>query len=181
METERLILRHWQESDVEALYELAKDEHVGPDCGWNPHKDIAESEFVLKNILMKEGTFAIVLKDTGNVIGNISIFKSEYADNDNQAEIGFWLGYPYWNKGYMSEACRYLLNYCFNEFKLKKIWCVHFEYNHKSARVQKKCGFRYHHTDYHHYIKLIDKTFVAIVNCMTSEEWKHELSDLHNI
>ena len=50
LETKRLILRPWEEKDVKALYELAKDEHVGPMCGWKPHQDEKESEYVLKNI-----------------------------------------------------------------------------------------------------------------------------------
>lgn len=172
METKRLVLRPWQENDVAILYELAKDERVGNDCGWKAHQNLSESEFVLKNILMKEGTFAIVLKESGNIIGNISIFNGEYCENEFQKEIGFWLGYPYWGNGYMPEACHYLINYCFNELKLEKIWCCHYEYNHKSARVQEKCGFKYHHTDPNHYLAQLEKTVVSTVNCMTKEEWE---------
>ena len=52
IETERLCLRYWEESDAEVLYEMAKDPDVGPACGWQPHKDIEETKEVLKNILM---------------------------------------------------------------------------------------------------------------------------------
>lgn len=167
METDRLLLRPWQESDLEALYELAKDPRVGPDCGWNPHKDLSESKFVLQNILMKDETYAIVLKESKKVIGNISLFTGE----NNELEIGFWLGYPYWGNGYMPEACKALIHYCFTILKLERIWCGHNESNKKSASVQKKCGFKYHHTNPNHYLEQLDQIVVGIVNCLTKEEW----------
>ena len=52
LETNRLILRHWVESDAESLYEYAKDPEVGPIAGWSPHKDINESLSVIKNVLL---------------------------------------------------------------------------------------------------------------------------------
>lgn len=171
METKRLILRPWELTDLETLYDLCIDPHVGPDCGWKPHKDIKESQFVLENILMVKNTFAIVLKETNQVIGNISIFKSEYNENENQAEIGYWLGYPYWGNGYMPEACEKVIQFCFNELHLEKIWCGHFETNHNSSRVQEKCGFKYHHTDTQHYLAQLDKTVVGIVNVLERKEW----------
>lgn len=172
METERLMLRPWQSSDLEVLYHLASDPHVGPDCGWNPHKDLEESKFVLEKILMVKNTYAIVLKETDEVIGNISFFKSKYNENDHQAEIGFWLGYPYWGNGYMPEACKCLMDYCFKELKLEKIWCVHHQENHNSARVQEKCGFKYHHTDEAYYIAQLDQSVISTVNIITKKEWE---------
>ena len=164
METDRLLLRPWSIEDYEQLYKLAKDKEVGPDCGWNPHKDETESKLVLKNVLMVPYTYAIVLKDTNEVIGNISLYDSEFCENENQKEIGFWLGKNYWGKGYISEACQYIMNYCFLELKLEKLWCGHFDYNHKSASVQKKCGFIYHSTHMNYYLPILDKYVTRILN-----------------
>ncbi len=170
METERLTLRPWRESDYIQLYELAKDSQVGPDCGWHPHKDIKESKTILKNILMSEGTYAIVLKETNTVIGNISLYDSEYCENKNQKEIGFWLGRDFWGKGYMSEACRFIINYTFHTLKLEKLWCGHFDYNQKSASVQKKCGFIYHSTHTNYYLPILDKYVTRILNHIDNDK-----------
>ena len=50
METERLILRKWAETDAESLYEYAKDPDVGPIAGWPPHTSVEESREVIKNV-----------------------------------------------------------------------------------------------------------------------------------
>lgn len=174
LETERLILRTWEKTDVDVLYELAQDEHVGPPCGWSPHKDIRESEEILENILMNDYTYAIVLKETGQVIGDISLMpnsESKYCENDMQAEIGFWLGFPYWGRGYMPEACTSLIRYGFEERKLEKIVCSHNIENQNSRRVQEKCGFKYLYTDTY-YSKRLEKEISMIVNGMTRNENK---------
>ena len=149
-ETERLFLRPWKKEDDNRVYELAKDPHVGPPCGWTPHKNLKESKAVLRDILINDYTFALVLKDTQEVVGNISIMpysESRFAQNDKQAEVGFWLGYPYWGKGYMAEACTRIITYGMEELKLEKIWCAHEVKNHNSMRVQQKCGFIFDHDE----------------------------------
>lgn len=169
-ETDRLILRLWEKEDAERLYELAKDSHVGPPCGWTPHKDIKESKAVLRDILINEYTFAIVLKATEEVIGNISIMpysESRFAQNSNQAEIGFWLGYSYWGMGYMAEACDRIIAYGFNELHLERIWCAHDVENHNSMRVQQKCGFVFHHEEV---FSAKEETHLLKVNCVNNNE-----------
>lgn len=149
-ETERLILRPWHEADAEELYELSRDPRVGPACGWNPHKSLDESRTVLKSILMNDYTYAIVSKDTGKLMGNISLMPPEdscLAKTPQQAEIGFWLGHDYWGRGYMPEACRRLIEYGFNEKKLEEILCCHSKSNHNSARAQSKAGFSFLYAD----------------------------------
>lgn len=150
LETDRLMLRNWVASDAASLYAIASDEHVGPACGWQPHKDIEESQFILKNFLTNDYTFAIILKEDNNIIGNIGFMTmpgSKYCKNELQHEIGFWLGYPYWGNGYMPEACKCLMQYGFDQLKLEKIICTHVIENDNSASVQKKCSFKYAYTD----------------------------------
>ncbi len=172
--TPRLILRPWEVGDTEALYNLAKDPEVGPDCGWPPHKSLEVSQYVLKNVLMNTYTWAIVLKATGEVIGDISLMPfgtSSCATSASEGEIGFWLGRPYWGNGYMPEACKELLRFGFAGKNLSRIWCAHHKDNHKSARVQEKCGFTFHHEVKDHYSTQLDKYFDSVVNCMTKEDW----------
>lgn len=62
METERLLLRPWQESDAEALYRWARDPEVGPAAGWSPHTSVENSREIIRTVLSEEGTFAVVPK-----------------------------------------------------------------------------------------------------------------------
>lgn len=71
LRTERTLLIPWEEKYAERLYELAKDERVGPVAGWQVHRDVDNSREVIRNILSKEGTFAVVrrndsIADVGN-------------------------------------------------------------------------------------------------------------------
>ena len=50
MKTDRLILRHWTESDAESLYEYAKDPNIGPIAGWPPHKSVDESLNIIRTV-----------------------------------------------------------------------------------------------------------------------------------
>lgn len=50
IETTRLILRHWQNSDAKELFELAKDPAIGPRAGWSPHQSVAESETIITDV-----------------------------------------------------------------------------------------------------------------------------------
>ena len=143
-ETERLSFRPWTVDDVEECFELARDPHVGPPCGWQPHKDIEETKEVVKNILMNDHTYAIIEKSSGKIIGDISInpvYDSDKNVIEDQKEIGFWLGYPYWNQGYMSEALKGTVEYCFSDPGISRLWCEYFSDNPASGRVQRKCGF----------------------------------------
>ena len=168
LETERLVLRPWKIEDEKSLYLLAQDAHVGPPCGWEPHKNLRESRLVLRDILMNDYTYAMVLKETGNVIGNISLMpycESRFCQNDKQGEVGFWLGYHYWGNGYMKEACERLIEYGLEEQGLEMIWCAYAIDNHNSMRVQQKCGFEFHHEDAY-YARELDKEIKVKVNCI---------------
>ena len=95
LETERLILRPWAESDAEACYEYAKDPRVGPIAGWPVHTSEENSRQIIRDVLMKPETYAVVLKETGLLIGCIGLnFHSDLAEKDDEAELGYWLGVP---------------------------------------------------------------------------------------
>ena len=124
LETERLLLRPWTHEDLSSLYQYGKDARIGPLCGWIPHKNIEHSEMILNKILMVPYTYAITLKTTNEVIGNISLtFKgaSNFATKEDEGEIGYWLGVPFWNKGYTSEAVKALIAYAFDELGCTKL------------------------------------------------------------
>ena len=73
IETERLLLRAWRETDAEDFYEYAKVDGVGQMAGWLPHKSLEESREVLNFFIRDKKTFAIVLKESGKVIGSLGL------------------------------------------------------------------------------------------------------------
>jgi len=143
LETERLILRPWGPADAHDLYDLASDPKVGPQAGWVPHTDSEHSARVIDETLSRPGSFAIVLKGTGRLIGSISIAFTDTTVpiDDSDGEIGFWIGTPYWNNGYATEACEAILDYAFRDQGCGKVWCASLEANIACARVQEKLGF----------------------------------------
>ena len=144
METDRILLRRWQESDASALFKYASDPEVGPRAGWPPHKSLEESLDVIKNIFTNDTTWAIVLKETGEAIGAMGYFTHDTSNipiGTNDCEIGYWVARPYWNQGICTEALRLMLDYCINVKQYENIWSDHFIGNPASGRVMQKCGF----------------------------------------
>lgn len=147
LETKRLILRPFKEEDLNDFYEYAKVDGVGQMAGWNPHLDIKESEFILNLFIKSKKTFAIVLKENNKVIGSIGIDETSIEEfvNDKRKcrEIGYVLSKDYWNNGYMSEAVKEVIDYCFNSVHLDYLVCCHFIENTRSKRVIEKNNFIY--------------------------------------
>ena len=151
METQRLILRPWTENDAESLYNYAKDPAIGPIAGWAPHTSVGNSREIIRDILSAPETYAVVLKETNEPIGSVGIMFADGVHSaeiqDGDAEIGYWIGVPYWGQGLIPEAVQRLLKRCFVELDVKRVWCGHYDGNIKSRRVMEKCGFKYHHTE----------------------------------
>lgn len=175
LETDRLILRAWEEKDAEELYRYAKDDRVGPVAGWPVHTSVENSREMIEKFLSGEGVYAVVLKETGLPVGSVglTIGKESNLDiSDKEAEIGYWIGVPYWGQGLIPEAVRELMRYAFEELHLEKLWCGYFDGNEKSRRVQEKCGFIYHHTNENIHWELMDDIRTEHVTSITREQWK---------
>ena len=151
IETERLILRPWQESEAGILYKYASDPDIGPVAGWLTHTSVENSLEIIRTVFAAPETFAVVLKKTGEPIGSCGIMFADglhsAAMKSGEAEIGYWVGKPYWGQGFIPEAAKALLSRCFNELALDAVWCGYYDGNDKSKRVCEKCGFRFHHTN----------------------------------
>ena len=172
LETPRLLLRPWEDSDAKQLYSLARDPRVGPIAGWPPHKDIADSRRILRDILQTEESYAVVLKETGEVIGSIGLRQnSDLASGDAERELGYWLGVPFWGKGYMPEAAKAVLRHAFEDLGLETVWCGYYEGNARSQRVQEKLGFTFQRKTERLYVAQMDEYRTGYVNRMTRDEW----------
>ena len=142
--TDRLLLKRWEESDAEDLYKYASDPEVGPHAGWPTHKSLNESLQVITQFFNNDCSWAIELKETNEVIGCIGYYlygSSNINIGENDAEIGYWIGRPYWNKGFCTEALQAIIAYCKEYKKFNTLWADFFVNNPASARVMEKCNF----------------------------------------
>lgn len=172
--TERLILRPWKNTDAESLYEYAKDPAVGPSAGWPVHTSVENSLKIIKEVLSEEETYAVCLKEDNRAIGSISLFpptQSQTKASKKELEIGYWIGVPFWGKGYIPEAVRELQRHAFEDLGCNAIWCAYFDGNEKSKRCQEKCGFIYHHTEENIACKLMGDVRTTHFNYLTKEHW----------
>lgn len=149
LETEDLILRPFEERDLEDLYEYARVPGVGEMAGWRHHKSMEESKEVLELFIKEKKTLAVVEKGSGKVIGSIGIerYNEDCAGEKYKPlrcrEIGYALSKDYWGKGLMPQAVERVLSYCFETLGLDAVFCGYFKRNHQSRRVNEKLGFQY--------------------------------------
>jgi RimJ/RimL family protein N-acetyltransferase len=174
LKTNRLILRPWKESDAESLYEYAKSPLVGPAAGWPVHTSVENSRQIIRDVLSADETYAVTIKNLDSAIGSVGLLigdKSSLSINVDEAEIGYWIGVPYWGQGFIPEAVRELMRYAFDDLGISTIWCGYFEGNEKSKRVNEKCGFRFHHTENNKEWPLINETKTQHVTCVTKRQF----------
>ncbi|MBK5031487.1 GNAT family N-acetyltransferase [Streptococcus parasanguinis] len=174
LETERLILRPWEESDANDLFQYASAPEVGPNAGWPVHTSVENSREIIKSVFSSPDTYAIVLKETMQPVGSIGLMigsASNIGIPDTEAEIGYWIGVPYWGQVLIPEAVQEIMRYGFDDLNLEKMWCGYFDGNTKSQRVQEKCGFRYHHTKEKVPCALEGVLRTEHISCLSKEEW----------
>ena len=144
METERIVLRPWCESDAKALFRYASDPDVGPRAGWPPHKSVEESLEIIRTVFNTDTMWAVVWKETGEAIGCAGYLPASHSNlaiAETECEVGYWIARPYWGKGICTEALRLVIDYCFSEKGFTVLWGDYFPENPASGRVMAKCGF----------------------------------------
>ena len=175
MQTKRLILRPWQDADAESLYAYAKDPDIGLPAGWPPHKSVEDSRNVIRHVLSVPETYAVCLKD-GSPIGSISLKlkgSTDMTDREDECELGYWIGKPFWGQGLIPEAAEELLRHAFEELGMRAVWCGYYEGNVKSRRVQEKLGFVYQHTTEGLELPLLGELRTGHTMLLTKERWKN--------
>ena len=172
LQTPRLILRPWRENDAEALYIYARDPEVGPPAGWPPHTSVENSREIIRTILSAPETYAVCLKESGMPIGSVGLHRNDLACHDDEYELGYWIGKPFWGQGLIPEASREVLRYAFEDLGMSRIWCGHYDGNIKSRRVQEKLGFVYHHTTEGIELEQLHEIRTGHVMLMTRETWE---------
>lgn len=173
LETERLILRNWQEKDLDDLYEYAKIPGVGEMAGWPHHEDKEVTKSILKDFIEKDEVYALVLKENNKVIGSLGIHnrkKDENYKGNIQREIGYVLSKDYWGKGLMPEAVKAAIKYAFEEVNVDVLWCGHFASNNQSRRVIEKCDFKFYSEGIYE-AKLLNKSFEEKIYILTKKDY----------
>ncbi|MGM9861778.1 MAG: GNAT family N-acetyltransferase, partial [Muribaculaceae bacterium] len=114
LQTDRILLRHWLESDAPDLYQYASDPDIGHRAGWKPHTSVEESRQIIASVFDDPTTWAIVLKSVGKVVGAIGYGVSCECDLPAQPDeptVGYWVAKPYWGLGICTEALALIINY----------------------------------------------------------------------
>lgn len=148
IETSRLILRAFEQADLDDFYEYASVEGVGEMAGWEHHADKETTQNILNGFIKEDKTFALVDKENGKVIGSLGV---EFYGSENALtefahyygrEIGYVLSKDYWGRGLMPEAVNAVIDYLFNATNYDFLLCGYYDFNRQSKRVQEKCGFK---------------------------------------
>jgi RimJ/RimL family protein N-acetyltransferase len=168
LETVRLLLRPLEFSDAESMLPLVNDYDVAANT-LNipyPYPDDMAADFIARTqAYWDEGsayTFAIVHKEANAFMGCIGL----HPNSHRAAEMGYWLGKPFWGQGYATEAARRVLRYAFEELDLNRVFASHFAHNIASGRVMQKAGMAYEGTMRQHVLKwgsFKDLVYYAIV------------------
>jgi len=146
IETERLILRPFQEEDASPLVRLAGAREVAEMTLHIPHpytQNDAE-EYIARNKKKAAGDtippWAITLKTNRDLVGAVGL---EIDATHRRAELGYWIGVPHWGKGYASEAALAVIVHGFEKLPVHKIFAFHFSHNPASGKVLKKIGMKH--------------------------------------
>jgi ribosomal-protein-alanine N-acetyltransferase len=146
LETDRLLLRPFSLTDSPDVQKLAGDEAIAATTLTIPHpyEDGMAEEWIGSHQQRYEKaevvTFAITFLDGRTLIGAIGL---EINKQHERAELGYWIGKPYWNNGYCTEAAEAVVRYGFDELKLHRIHAAHFSRNRASGRVMEKIGMKH--------------------------------------
>lgn len=173
LETKRLILRPWREEDAESLYEYAKDPDIGLPAGWPPHTGVEHSRQIIRDVFSCPETYAVCLKDS-TPIGSIGLKlngSTDMTDREDECELGYWIGKPFWGQGLIPEASRELLRHAFEDLGMAAVWCGYYEGNEKSRRVQEKLGFVYQYTTDDLELPLLHETRRGHTQLLTRKQW----------
>jgi ribosomal-protein-alanine N-acetyltransferase len=146
LETERLILRPHNLGDAPELQWLIGDRDIAFTTLNIPHPyedGMAEEWIQARQEKFEKGEnvqFAIVHRAQGCLIGGVGLA----IDKQNElAELGYWIGKPYWGQGYCTEAARAVLEYGFEVLGLNRVYANHFTRNPASGRVMQKIGMQH--------------------------------------
>jgi len=157
LKTNRLILRAFSMSDAKDVQSFAGAKEIESTTMLIPHpyEDGMAEKWIAthkKQYDKSEGVnFAITLKKDGQLVGSINLMS--ITKDHARAELGYWIGTPFWNKGYCSEAGEAVLNYAFKTLMLNRVHAHYLSRNSASGRVMEKLGMKHEGRQKQHIFK----------------------------
>lgn len=144
LETSRLLLRLFAESDLEDFFECCRNPNLGNNAGWKPHETLEESSDMLRTIFLnQENVWAIVEKESSRLIGSIGLIADPKRENSQARMLGYWLKESHWGKGMMKEAVQAVLKYARETLGLELVSAYCYPFNQRSQGVLQGSGFLY--------------------------------------
>ena len=142
LKTARLILRPYSDADIPELLPLVGAREVAATTLRiaHPYTELDARAFLQLALQPGKIWLAITLRDDGRQIGGTGLRVEE---QHRHAELGYWLGVPYWGKGYATEAAREMVRHGFEDLNLHRIFASHFKHNPASGRILIRLGMRY--------------------------------------
>lgn len=169
LRTARLTLRPFAIDDAPAVQRLAGAYEVALNTLLIPHPypDGAAEDWIRSHkVDYDENRIHHFAIDDGQLAGAMGLVMK----GDRIAEIGYWIGVPFWNRGYTTEAAREVLRYGFEECKLERIFAGYFSRNAASGRVMQKLGMTYEGTLRKHAVKWGERLDIVYYGLLR-EEW----------
>ena len=142
LQTERLRIRPYRKADIPELLPLIGTREVAATTLRISHPYTEQDARAFLELAKEPDKLwlAITLREDGRQIGGIGL---RLEPQHQHAELGYWLGVPYWGQGYATEAAREVLRYGFEDLALHRIFASHFQHNPASGNILKKLGMRY--------------------------------------
>ena len=144
IKTQRLILRRYNLSDAYNMYKnYATDKRVTRFLNWEPYTCVEDVETFVNDVIAsyeKPDIYHWAIIYNGEIIGAISAWAIN--EQNCNCEVGYNIGYDYWNKGIMTEALSAVIQYLFEEVNMHRILAKHDVYNPASGKVMQKCGMK---------------------------------------
>jgi [ribosomal protein S5]-alanine N-acetyltransferase len=142
LETGRLRIRPYRETDIPELLPLIGTREVAATTLRIAHPYTEQDARAFLELAKEEDKLwlAITLRADGRQMGGIGL---RIEPEHRHAELGYWLGVPYWGRGYATEAAREVLRYGFEDLGLHRIFASHFKHNPASGTILKKLGMQY--------------------------------------
>ena len=176
IQTERLILRRFKDGDAPQMFDhWAYDIRVAKFLSWEPHASVKETEIVIEKWMKRSESidrYDWAIELDGCIIGSINIVG--FSERDEWCELGYCLGYDYWNHGYMTEAVLAATDFLFSKVGFHRIMIRNATVNPASGRVAEKCGFRFEGIQ-RSYMKARSGGFYDMeMRALLREDWEKE-------
>ena len=171
--TARLTLRAFDSTDVDDVVRLAGDFAIADTTLVIPHpydRAAAEKWLATHRPRFDEGQeliLAVTASGAGTLVGAIGLSIDSRFD---RAEIGYWIGKPYWGQGYCTEAGRAMRDWGFSELGLNRIYATHFKRNPASGRVMQNLGMK-REGELRQHVKRWDRYEDMVVCGILRDEW----------